>query len=225
RDQLSMVGVKNHKYGYLNPLAHLRKQITLEEAKKSISIVYPLNLYDCSLISDGAAAVILASEEKTKQLTNDPVWITAIGSGGDYNMIADRPSLTGLIGAQMASRTAYKMAGIKPTDIDVATVHDCFTIAEIMAYEDCGWCEKGEGGKFVEDGRSEIDGDIAVNIDGGLKSKGHPVGATGVSMGVELTKQLRGQADQGRQRADAEIAMSHNVGQSGQFVHCIIYQR
>ncbi|MFX1510985.1 MAG: thiolase domain-containing protein [Promethearchaeota archaeon] len=225
RDQLSMVGVKNHKYGYLNPLAHLRKQVTLEEAKKSIHIVYPLNLYDCSLISDGAAAMILASEEKAKQLTDDPIWITAIGSGGDHNMVADREVLTGLIGAQMASRTAYEMAGIKPQDIDVACVHDCFTIAEIMAYEDCGFCDKGEGGKFIEEGRSELDGDVAVNVDGGLKSKGHPVGATGVAMGVELTKQLRGKADTGRQRADAEIAMSHNVGQSGQFVHCIVYQR
>jgi len=224
REQLSMVSVKNHKYGAMNPYAHLQKVITLEEAMKSVVISYPLNLYDCCLISDGAAAVVLANEERSKQMNDTPIWIEGLGAASDAMLISERPTLTGLTGSRLAAEEAYRMAGITAKDVDVAEVHDCFTIAEIMAYEDLGFCEKGEGGRFIEEGESYIGGRTPVNVDGGLKSKGHPLGATGVSMAVEITKQLRGEADN-RQVSGAEIGLSHNVGETGQFAFVHIYVR
>lgn len=224
REQLSMVSVKNHKYGSMNPYAHLQKVITLEEAMKSVIISYPLNLYDCCLISDGAAAVILANEDRAKQMNDTPIWIEGLGAASDAMLISERPTLTGLTGSRLAAEQAYKMAGITAGDVDLAEVHDCFTIAEIMAYEDLGFCKKGEGGKFIEEGQSYIGGRTPVNIDGGLKSKGHPLGATGVSMAVEITKQLRGEAGD-RQVSGAEIGLSHNVGETGQFAFVHIYVR
>jgi len=224
REQLSMVSVKNHKYGAMNPYAHLQKVITLEEAMKSVIISYPLNLYDCCLISDGAAAVILANEARAKQMNDTPIWIEGLGAASDAMLISERPTLTGLTGSRLAAEQAYKMAGITAGDVDLAEVHDCFTIAEIMAYEDLGFCKKGEGGKFIEEGQSYIGGRTPVNIDGGLKSKGHPLGATGVSMAVEITKQLRGEAGD-RQVSGAEIGLSHNVGETGQFAFVHVYVR
>ena len=224
KEQLAMVGVKNHHYGAMNPVAHLPKEIPLEEAVNAMIIAWPLGLYDCCLISDGGAAAILMSEEKAKEYTDTPVWIKGIGSGSDTMLVAERPSLTSLTGAKMAGKTAYKMAGIEPKDVDVAEVHDCFTIAEIMAYEDLGFCKAGEGGKFVEEKQSYIGGQTPVNVDGGLKSKGHPIGATGVSQCYELVNQLRGACGK-RQVEGAEIALAHNVGQTGQFANVIIYTR
>jgi len=224
REQLSMVSVKNHKYGALNPYAHLQREVSLEEAMKSITICHPLNLYDCCLISDGAAAAILANEEKAKKLSDTPVWITGLGAASDTMMISERPTLTGLTATRLAAEKAYKMAGVTPEDINVAVVHDCFTIAEIMAYEDLGFCRKGEGGSFIEEGQSYIGGKIPVNIDGGLKAKGHPLGATGVSMTVEITRQLRGEAGK-RQVNGAEIGLSHNIGETGQYCFVHVYTR
>jgi acetyl-CoA C-acetyltransferase len=222
RMQLSMVSVKNHHYGAMNPYAHLQKEVSLEEAMKSVPICHPLNLYDCCLISDGAAAVIMASEERAKKITDTPVWFAGLGCASDSMMIADRPSMVGLAATQTAAEQAYKMAGVTANDIDVAETHDCFTIAEIMSYEDLGFCKKGEGGKYIEDGQPYIGGRVPVNVDGGLKSKGHPLGATGVSMTVEAVKQLRGEADK-RQVPGAEIGLTHNVGETGQycFVHVL----
>jgi len=224
REQLSMVSVKNHMYGAMNPHAHLQKTITLEEAMRSVAICYPLNLYDCCLISDGAAAAILASEEKAKKITDTPIWIKGLGAASETMMISERQTLTGLTATKMAAEEAYKMAGITPNDVDVAVVHDCFTIAEIMAYEDLGFCKKGEGGKFIEDKQSYIGGKKPVNVDGGLKAKGHPLGATGVSMTVEITRQLRGEAGK-RQVGGAEIGLSHNVGETGQYCFVHVYSR
>jgi acetyl-CoA C-acetyltransferase len=224
RMQLSMVAVKNHKYGAMNPFAHLQKEVSLEEAMKSVPICQPLNLYDCCLISDGAAAVIMASEEKAKKITDTPVWITGLGSASDTMMIAERPSLVGLTASQIAGEQAYKMASVTPNDIDVACTHDCFTIAEIMSYEDLGFCKKGEGGKFIEEGQSYIGGKVPINVDGGLKSKGHPLGATGVSMTVEIVKQLRGEAGK-RQVNAAEIGLTHNVGETGQYCFVHVFKR
>ena len=224
KEQLAMVGVKNHHYGAMNPVAHLQKEVSLEEAVNAVLIAWPLGLYDCSLISDGGAAAILMSEEKAKEYTDSPVWIKGIGSGSDSMLVAERPSLTSLTGVKRAAKAAFTMAGINPTDVDVAEVHDCFTIAEIMAYEDLGFCKPGEGGKLIEEKQTYIGGEIPVNVDGGLKSKGHPIGATGVSMCVELTKQLRGECGK-RQVDGAEIGLSHNVGQTGQFANVIIYSR
>jgi len=224
REQLSMVSVKNHMYGAMNPYAHLQKEITLEEAMKSIAICYPLNLYDCCLISDGAAAAILASEEKAKKITDTPIWIRGLGAASDTMMISERQTLTGLTATKIAAEEAYQMAGITPNDVDVAVVHDCFTIAEILAYEDLGFCKKGEGGKFIEDRQSYIGGKTPVNVDGGLKAKGHPLGATGVSMTVEITRQLRGEAGK-RQVGGAEIGLSHNIGETGQYCFIHVYSR
>ncbi len=224
KEQLAMVGVKNHHYGAMNPVAHLQKEVSLEEAVNAVLIAWPLGLYDCSLISDGGAAAILMSEEKAREYTDSPVWIKGIGSGSDTMLVAERPSLTSLTGVKRAAKAAFTMAGINPTDVDVAEVHDCFTIAEIMAYEDLGFCKPGEGGKLIEEKQTYIGGKIPVNVDGGLKSKGHPIGATGVSQCVELTKQLRQECGK-RQVDGAEIGLSHNVGQTGQFANVIIYSR
>ncbi len=224
RMQMSMVSVKSHKYGAMNPYAHLQKEVSLEEAMKSVSICPPLNLYDCCLISDGAAATILASEERAKKITDTPVWITGLGAGSDTMMISERASLVALTATQKAAEQAYKMASVTSNNIKVACTHDCFSIAEIMSYEDLGFCKKGEGGKFIEEGQSYIGGKVPVNVDGGLKSKGHPLGATGVSMTVEITKQLRGEAGK-RQVPNAEIGLTHNVGETGQYCMVHIYHR
>jgi acetyl-CoA C-acetyltransferase len=224
RMQLSMVAVKSHKYGAMNPYAHLQKEVSLEEAMKSVPVCQPLNLYDCCLISDGAAAVIVASEEKAKKITDTPIWLEGLGAGSDTMMISERPSLVGLAAATTAAEQAYKMAGVTPNDINVACTHDCFSIAEIMSYEDLGFCKKGEGGKFIEEGQSYIGGKTPVNVDGGLKAKGHPLGATGVSMTAEITRQLRGEAGK-RQVPNATIGLTHNVGETGQYCMVHIYKR
>jgi len=223
-EQLAMVAVKNHYYGSLNPYAQMQKEITLEKAVTSFTVAYPLKLYDCSLITDGAAAVLLASEEKAKAISKKPVWIAGLGCATDAMRLGDRKSLTSLQATREAAKAAYKMAGVGPSEIDVATVHDCFTIAEIVAYEDLGFCEKGEGGKLIEAKETYVGGRIPVNVDGGLKSKGHPLGATGVSMAVEITKQLRGEAGS-RQVKAAEIGLTHNVGGSGQISLVHIFRR
>jgi acetyl-CoA C-acetyltransferase len=224
-EQLAAVAVKNHYYGARNPYAHMRKEITIEKAMSSFVVADPLKLYDCCLISDGAAAILLASEKMSKRLRADTVWIRGIGLGTGSLALAQREDLTTLAGTREAARQAYAMAGIGPKDVDVAVVHDCFTIAEIVAYEDLGFCPRGEGGSLVEARETYIGGEIPVNVDGGLKSKGHPIGATGVAMAAEITKQLRGQAESERQVPGAEIGLSHNVGGSGQHSAVHIFTR
>jgi len=223
-EQLAMVSVKNHYYGSLNPYAQMQKAIDLQKALTSFTVAYPLKLYDCSLITDGAAAVIIASEERAKAISKKPVWIVGSGLATDTLRLGDRKSLTCILAAREAARIAYKMAGVGPADIDVANVHDCFTIAEIVAYEDLGFCERGEGGKLIAAKETYVSGRIPVNVDGGLKSKGHPIGATGVSMAIEITKQLRGEAGE-RQVKNAEIGLAHNVGGTGQVVAVHIFRR
>jgi acetyl-CoA C-acetyltransferase len=222
RENLLQVAVKNHHYGAKNPMALFRKEITLEKALASEEVATPLQVYDCCANADGAACVILASEEKAKELSDKPVWLDGMGCATASMSVLRRPSLTGLPSAQQASASAYEMAGVTADDIKVADVHDCFTIAELMAYEDLGFCPKGEGGRFIEERQSYIGGKVAVNVDGGLKSKGHPIGATGVSMTVEIVKQLRGEAGE-RQVPDADVGLTHNVGGIGQycFVHVL----
>ncbi|MFH0811234.1 MAG: thiolase domain-containing protein [Pseudomonadota bacterium] len=222
-EQLALVAVKNHYYGAMNPVAHIRKEITVEQALSSFMVAHPLKLYDCSLITDGAAAILLASEERAKRASKEPIWIVGLGCGTDVQL-PKRKDITKLEAVVNAARQAYEMAGVGPEDIDVATVHDCFTIAEICAYEDLGFCKKGEGGKMIKEKQTYIGGKIPINIDGGLKSKGHPVGATGVSMAVEITKQVRGEAGD-RQVKGAKIGLTHNVGGSGQVAAVHIYRR
>jgi len=226
-EDLALVAVKNHKYGALNPIAHFQKEITLDEALSSMVIAWPLKLYDCCPITDGAAAVVLASEEKVKELGVDtPVWIAGIGYSSDTANLSKRVDYVGLRSSVIAARQAYKMAKVSPDDLDVATVHDCFTIAEIMAYEDIGLCKKGEGAKLIREGQTEIGGKLPVNVDGGLKAKGHPIGATGVAMAVELVKQLREEAERGRQAPMKNyIAMAHNVGGTGHYCYVTIFRR
>lgn len=225
-EHLAKVAVKNHYYGARNPKAHFQKEITLEEALKSRAVCWPLKLYDCCPISDGAAAVILASEEKVKELNvQDPVWIQAIGFGSDTANHTRREDYTSIRSTKVAAEAAYKMAKVDPKDIEVAEVHDCFTIAEIMAYEDLGFCEKGKGGEMIMEGQTYIGGKIPVNVDGGLKAKGHPLGATGCSMIYELTRQLRNEAGNRQVPLKKYIGLAHNVGMTGQYCYVSILKR
>jgi len=173
-----------------------------------------LNLLDCSPISDGAAALVLCPLEKAKEYTDKIVKIAGSGQATDSLALHGREDICTFMSTVKASREAYKQAGIQPKDVDVAEVHDCFTIAEILAIEDLGFVKKGEGGKAVEEGLTARDGEIPVNPSGGLKAKGHPVGATGVAQVAEIVLQLRGEAEK-RQIPDARIGLAHNIGGSG----------
>ena len=215
REQLAQVAVKNHKNGAKNPLAQYPFEVTREQVLKSVMIADPLRLLDCSPITDGAAAVLLAPLEEAKKLgRHAPVTIAGVGNATDRIALHSRKSLTTLSATVEAAKKAYEMAGKKPKDIDFAEVHDCFTIAEIMVSEDLGFFEKGEGGKATEEGLTALNSQISVNPSGGLKSKGHPVGATGIAQAVEVVIQLRGEAGD-RQVEDANIGITHNVGGSG----------
>jgi acetyl-CoA C-acetyltransferase len=210
----------------MNPKAHFQREIKVEDVLKSRIIAYPLKLYDCCPISDGAAAVILASEDKVKEFrVEDPVWIEAIGFGSDTSNLTRRTDYVGLPAAVQAAQMAYKRARIEPKDVDVAEVHDCFTIAEIMAYEDLGFCKKGEGAKMIREGETYIGGRIPVNIDGGLKAKGHPLAATGCSMMYELTRQLRGEGGRRQAPLKHNIALAHNIGGHGFYAYVTILRR
>lgn len=222
--QLAMVAVKNHHNGFLNPKAHMQKEVTLEKALSSRVIAWPLKLYDCSLITDGGSCVIITKPEMAKKYTDMPIQIIGSGQASDSIGIYERESLTSLIAAKIAARQAYEMAGVRPEDVDVAEVHDCFTIAEIIGYEDLGFCKQGEGGRLVESGETKLDGKLPVNTSGGLKSKGHPVGATGTAQAYEIYLQLTEQAEK-RQVKDANIALAHNVGGSGATATVHIFRR
>ncbi|MBI5169233.1 MAG: thiolase domain-containing protein [Candidatus Eisenbacteria bacterium] len=216
REQLTAVAIKNHFYGARNPLAMFRKEITAEKANASEDVATPFHVFDCCANADGAACVILAAEPRARGLRKPPVWLSGMGCASDTMSVLRRPSLTGLGSAQAAAAQAYAMAGVDAKRVRVADVHDCFTIAEVLAYEDLGFCAKGEGGAFIAENRSYIGGSTPVNVDGGLKAKGHPIGATGVSMTTEIVKQLRGDAGE-RQVPDADVGLTHNVGGIGQY--------
>ena len=225
REQLLEVAIKNHHYGAMNPNALFRKEITMAKALDSDPVASPFCVYDCCANADGAACLILAEEDVANSIAGDrTVWLDGVGCATSSMSVLRRPDLTGLPSAQKAAEDAYKMAGVTAQDIDVAEVHDCFTIAEIMAYEDLGFCAKGEGGPFISDRRSYIGGDVAVNVDGGLKAKGHPIGATGVSMAVEIVKQLRSESGE-RQVPDAQVGLTHNVGGIGQYTFVHVFKR
>ncbi len=214
QEQLAMVAVKNHYNGSLNPKAQFKRKISVEDVLKSPMVADPLHLLDCSPISDGAAAAVLAPLEIAKNYTDKPIKISASIQTTDTLSLHGRKRFDALPAAQHAAKLAYEKAGIKPKDVDVAEVHDCFTIAEIIAIEDLGFVEKGKGGKATEEGLTALDGEIPVNTSGGLKAKGHPVGATGVAQINEIVLQLRGEAGE-RQVKGAEKGLAHNVGGSG----------
>jgi len=222
--QLALVAVKNHKHGALNPKAHMQKEVTLEQALTSRVIAWPLKLFDCSLITDGASCVILTKPELAQKFTDTPVHVVGSGQASDAIGLYEREEFTSLRAARLAAQQAYEMAGAKPDEVDVAEVHDCFTIAEIIAYEDMGFCKPGEGGKMIEEGVTTLGGRLPINTSGGLKSKGHPVGATGTAQAYELFLQLTGQAEK-RQVDDAEIGLAHNVGGSGATATVHIFKR
>ncbi len=199
-----------------NEMAHIRKEVSFEKAQSGFMVADPLTLYDCCPTSDGASAVILAADHVVRQFTDDPVWLRSSGAGSDFLALHDRPSITQVRATQQASNAAYKAAGITAADVDLAEVHDCFTIAELMATEDLGFADRGEGGVFAREQRGvRNQGDVCINPSGGLKSKGHPLGATGTGQAVEVFKQLRGSVEDARQIRDAEIGITHNVGGSG----------
>ena len=215
-DDLVHVSVKNHLHGSMNADAHIQKEVSFEKAAGGFMVADPLTLYDCCPTSDGASCVVLAADHIAHKFTDTPVWVKGAGAASDNLALHDRPSITQLKATQVASAKAYGMAGLKPRQIDVAEVHDCFTIAEVLATEDLGFAQRGEGGRFAREGEGQInEGTTTVNSSGGLKSKGHPLGATGTGQVVEVFKQLRGQVESGRQVRDAETALTHNVGGSG----------
>jgi len=217
REELSLVPIKNHMHGLSNPYAQFNYEITVDDVLKSPLIADPLRLLDCSPITDGAAAVILASEKVAKKFKN-PVWILGSGQASDTLALHNRKSMTEIQATQTAARKAYEKANVKPEDVDIAEVHDCFSIAEILAYEDLGFSEKGKGKELLLSKDVMIGGKIPVNTDGGLKM-GHPVGATGIKQIVEVVKQLRGEAL--NQVKNARIGLTHNIGGSG--ASCLVH--
>ncbi len=223
REQLADVAVKNHHYGALNPKAMFRKEVDRAKVLASAPVAEPLRVFDCCANADGAACILMATESAAARLGRRAVWLDGVGAATAPMSVLRRDELTSLPSARRAAQQAYAMAGVGPEAIDVAQVHDCFTIAEILAYEDLGFCEPGQGGAFIAERRSYSGGQVAVNVDGGLKAKGHPIGATGVSMACEIVRQLRGQCQE-RQVEGARVGLTHNVGGIGQYCFVNVYR-
>jgi acetyl-CoA C-acetyltransferase len=249
-DVFLKVGYKNHENGALNPKAQFGQRIsTIMEARKASAarkglpaptwademdflkddranptIAWPMRLYDCSPVSDGAAAVLLVSEEIARRFTDKPLYLVGSGQASD-GATHSRPTLTSLPSTRYAANSAYEMAGCKPTDIKVVEVHDCFTVAEIIASEDLGFFKPGDGWKAVEDGMTSRNGARPINTSGGLKSKGHPVGASGVGQVLEIWKQLRGEAGERQLPGDPGLGLTQNVGGTGQTCTVHIFER
>lgn len=223
-EDLARVAVKNHENGLLNPKAHVRKKITIDDVLESPIVASPLKLYDCCPFSDGASAVILCNEDFAKKSGKPFVEVIGSGRGASSAAVQGRSDITTIPSTVAAATQAYKMAGITPKDIDFAEVHDCFTIAEIIDIEDLGFFKKGTGANAVREGRTSRTGEIPINPSGGLKSKGHPIGATGVGQVVEVFEQLTGKAEQ-RTVRDAEIALTHNFGATGASAAVHIFKR
>ncbi|MEX2304453.1 MAG: thiolase domain-containing protein [Bryobacterales bacterium] len=219
REHLAAVAVKNHANGLKNPYAHLRKAITIEQALNGRMIAEPLTLYDCSLISDGAAAVLLVASDRAKEFAPNPVCVRGVAQASDRLALHEKPDITTFAAVRTAAEKAYRMAGVGPGDIDFAELHDCFTIAEIIALEDLGFVPRGQGGPASADGLTALDGKKPINTSGGLKSKGHPVGATGVAQICEVVEQLRGECGE-RQLQSAGIGLAQNLGGSG--ASCVV---
>ena len=223
QEQMAKVAVKNHHHASLNPKAHLQKEITVENVMASKVVAWPLKMYDCSLITDGASCIILTKPELANKYTDQPVHIIGSGQASDSIGLYERTSLTSLLSAKLAAKTAYEMASVKPSEIQVAEVHDCFTYVELMSYEDLGFCPVGKSGQLIDSGQTCLGGQLPVNTSGGLKAKGHPVGATGTAQTYEVYLQLTGQADK-RQVKDVKVGLTHNVGGSGATAAVHIYR-
>ena len=223
-EDLARVAVKNHENGILNPKAHVRKKITIDDVLKSPVVASPLKLYDCCPFSDGASAIILCSEDFAKKSGRPFIEVIGSGRGASPAAVQGRDDITTIPSTVAAANQAYKMAGITAKDIDFAEVHDCFTIAELIDIEDLGFFKKGAGASAVREGATSRDGEIPINPSGGLKSKGHPIGATGIGQVVEVFEQLTGKAEQ-RTVRDAEVALTHNFGATGASAAVHIFRR
>jgi len=213
-EDLALVAVKNHENGLLNPKAHMRKRITVDDVLNSPVVASPLKLYDCCPFSDGGSAVIVCSEDFAKRSGREYIEVIGSGRGGSPAAVQGRAEIGTIPSTVAAANQAYKMANISPTDVDFAEVHDCFTIAEIIDVEDLGFFQKGKAVKEIRDGATSRQGRIPINPSGGLKSKGHPIGATGIGQIVEVYEQFSGKAGE-RTIKNAKIALTHNFGATG----------
>lgn len=213
REELAAVAVKNHRHGAMNPKAQFRREITMDTVLNAPKVADPLGMFDCSPNSDGSAAVVLCSLERAREFTDTPVKVLASSQASDTLALHHRNDICTFAGTRVAARRAYEMAGIGPQQVQVAEVHDNFSISEIIAIEDLGFFDRGTGGKATVDGQTAIGGNVAINTSGGLKARGDPVGATGVAQIVELVHQLRGEAD--RRQVEAEVGLAQNVGGTG----------
>jgi len=223
-EQLARIRVKSSIYGEINEKAVYRKRINVEDVLNSEMVTSPLKKLDCCANADGAAVVILASARMAKRITDQRVWILGLGGSTRSTALASRLSFTSVAVSREAAQAAYEMAGIGPEEIDVAEVHDCFTIAEIVAYEDCGFAKPGEGARLIDEKQTYLGGRIPVNLDGGLLSKGHPIGATGASQIRTITRQLRGEC--GKTQVDgARFGLIHNLGGPGLYNYVTILGR
>jgi len=225
KEQMALVSVKNHHYSTMNPLAQFQKEATVGDVLKSLMITPPLQLFDCSSITDGAAGVILVPAEDAKKYTDTPMYIVGSGQASIGNAIGNLASLTEWVPLKLAAREALKTASITLDDIDIAELHDCFTISEIMEYEAFDWCEKGKGGKFIEEGQPYIGGRVAVNPRGGLLGCGHPLGATAVLQALDILQQFRGEVPKGRYVEGAETAVAHNLSGPANVHSIMVYSR
>ena len=226
RETLAKVAMKNHRHGSLNPKAHFQKEITLEQYFKAPMVADPLGLYDCCPQTDGAAAAVICRADLAPTFSNEPILVKGLGLAnpvGDGLAFDPDSDFISFRATKEAATQAYEQAGIKDPfkEIDVAELHDCFTITELVTYEDLGFCQKGEGRKFIEDGVSSLEGALPINTSGGLKSCGHPIGASGLRMIGEITNQLRGRAGK-RQVKDAKRGLVHNLGGLGAVTSVII---
>jgi Acetyl-CoA acetyltransferase len=216
KEQMALVTVQSHYYGTKNPNAQFHKEVTVENVLNGFMVCSPLQLLDCCPFSDGASAVVLASEEAAKKLTDKPVYITGIGQASSGRLSAQKDYLPRLRAREVSVKQAYDMAGVKPEDIDICELHDCFSIASIIAAESLGFADFGKGGELWEKGETKLGGKIPINISGGLKAKGHPIGATGASQVCEVVHQLKGElVEQGRQVEGAKIGLTDTLGGDG----------
>ncbi|MDL2246954.1 thiolase domain-containing protein [Methanobrevibacter sp. OttesenSCG-928-K11] len=214
REQLAQFSVVNHKNGKNNPNAQFPFEISVDQVLNASVVADPLTLLDCSPVSDGAAAIVMCPAEDAHKYSDTPIYIKASAQASGSITLHDRKDITTIESTKVAAKKAYDMAGVTNKDIDLTEVHDCFSINGILAIEDLGFAKKGDGGKVVEEGQTEIDGDCPINPSGGLKSRGHPLGATGIAQAAEVVWQLRGDAGK-RQVEGAEIGMTQNIGGTG----------
>jgi acetyl-CoA C-acetyltransferase/acetyl-CoA acyltransferase len=224
KQQMAQVTINSHYYGARNPKAHFQKEITVDDVLNSFMVCQPLQLYDCCPFSDGGSAIVLASQEKAKKLTNKPVYVVGVGQASAGNLLSQKEYLPRIRSRELAAKQSYDMAGLSPKDIDVVELHDCFSIATIIALESLGFFEFGKSGEAIEKGETKIGGKMPVNPSGGLKAKGHPIGATGTAQVYEIVKQLRGECGE-RQVEGAKIGMTDTLGGDGGTLCNVILKR